>query len=56
MKQRCSKKAQKEQSKKRGSPGLVAQSIKSTILKPEEPQGKFIIYEWPIRARLLRGG
>lgn len=49
MKRRCSKKAQAKLAKQRGSPGPVqAQSIKSTRLVPQEPQGKFVIYQWPL--------
>ena len=48
MKRRCSKKAQKRQAEKRGSPGPIqAQSIRSTRLVPQEPQGKYVMYQWP---------
>ena len=48
MKRRCSTKAQKHQAERRGSPGPVqAQSIKSTLLVPQEPKGKYVVYQWP---------
>lgn len=53
MKRRCSKKAQAKLAKQRGSPGPVqAQSIRSTLLVPQEPQGKpIVVYVWPPRIK-----
>lgn len=51
MKRKC-----KQRKPKKYPLPVQAQSIKSTILKPEEPQGKFVIYEWPIRVKFQIGG